>query len=397
MKKAAVSKTVFRENYKPFAWILDQVKLRFEIGDEYTRVISKLQLSRNPSAVPVEDIELDGQQMELVSVLMDDKALAPGDYSLNADKLIIHNAPDSCALTIEVLIKPRENTALEGLYPSGEFLLTQCEAEGFSKITYFPDRPDVMTRFEVTITADRKRYPVLLSNGNAVNSGELDDGRHWVCWDDPFAKPAYLFALVAGDLAHIEDRFVTRSGRDVTLRVYVELENVDRCGHAMESLKKAMKWDEERFGLEYDLDIYNIVATSDFNMGAMENKSLNIFNSKYVLARPDTATDTDYEGIEGVIGHEYFHNWTGNRVTCQDWFQLTLKEGLTVFRDQEFSSDMQSRAVKRIQDVRDLRSGQFLEDAGPMSHPIRPEKFLHDDCVPERRCDHSDVSNVARC
>ncbi len=376
MKKAAVSKTVFRENYKPFAWILDQVKLRFEIGDEYTRVISKLQLSRNPSAAPVEDIELDGQQMELVSVLMDDKALAPGDYSLNADKLIIHNAPDSCALTIEVLIKPRENTALEGLYPSGEFLLTQCEAEGFSKITYFPDRPDVMTRFEVTITADRKRYPVLLSNGNAVNSGELDDGRHWVCWDDPFAKPAYLFALVAGDLAHIEDRFVTRSGRDVTLRVYVELENVDRCGHAMESLKKAMKWDEERFGLEYDLDIYNIVATSDFNMGAMENKSLNIFNSKYVLARPDTATDTDYEGIEGVIGHEYFHNWTGNRVTCQDWFQLTLKEGLTVFRDQEFSSDMQSRAVKRIQDVRDLRSGQFPEDAGPMSHPIRPEKYI---------------------
>ncbi len=376
MKKIAVSKTVLRENYRPFAWILDQVKLRFEIGDESTRVLSELQLSRNPLARPSDDIELDGQQMELVSVRMDGKLLVPGDYSLNTDKLVIHNVPDSCALTIEVLIKPQENTALEGLYPSGEFLLTQCEAEGFRKITYFPDRPDVMTRFEVTITADAKRYPVLLSNGNAVDSGELDDGRHWVRWDDPFVKPSYLFALVAGELDYIEDHFVTCSGRDVTLRVYVEHENVDRCDHAMESLINAMQWDENRFGLEYDLEIYNIVATNDFNMGAMENKSLNIFNSKYVLARPDTATDTDYKGIEGVIGHEYFHNWTGNRVTCQDWFQLTLKEGLTVFRDQEFSSDMQSRAVKRIQDVRTLRSGQFPEDAGPMSHPIRPDKYI---------------------
>jgi aminopeptidase N len=376
MKKAAASNIVFRENYRPFAWILDQVKLRFEIGDESTRVMSELQVSRNPSASPSDDIELDGQQMSLMSVLMDGRVLVPGDYSLTADKLVIHNAPDSCALAIEVLIKPQENTALDGLYPSGEFLLTQCEAEGFRKITYFPDRPDVMTRFEVTIIADVQRYPVLLSNGNAVNSGELDDGRHWVCWDDPFAKPSYLFALVAGDLAHIEDHFVTRSGRDVTLRVYVEHENVDRCDHAMESLLKAMKWDEERFGLEYDLDIYNIVATNDFNMGAMENKSLNIFNSKYVLARPDTATDIDYKGIEGVIAHEYFHNWTGNRVTCRDWFQLTLKEGLTVFRDQEFTSDMQSRAVKRIQDVRDLRGRQFPEDAGPMSHPIRPDNYI---------------------
>jgi aminopeptidase N len=376
MKKAAASNIVFRENYRPFAWILDQVKLRFEIGDESTRVMSELQVSRNPSASPSDDIELDGQQMSLMSVLMDGRVLVPGDYSLTADKLVIHNAPDSCALAIEVLIRPRENTALDGLYPSGEFLLTQCEAEGFRKITYFPDRPDVMTRFEVTIIADVQRYPVLLSNGNAVNSGELDDGRHWVCWDDPFAKPSYLFALVAGDLAHIEDHFVTRSGRDVTLRVYVEHENVDRCDHAMESLLKAMKWDEERFGLEYDLDIYNIVATNDFNMGAMENKSLNIFNSKYVLARPDTATDIDYKGIEGVIAHEYFHNWTGNRVTCRDWFQLTLKEGLTVFRDQEFTSDMQSRAVKRIQDVRDLRGRQFPEDAGPMSHPIRPDNYI---------------------
>jgi len=376
MEKTAVSKTVLRENYRPFAWILDQVKLRFEIQEESTRVISELQLSRNPSARPSEDIELDGQQMELVSVLMDGKVLVPGDYSLNADKLVIKNAPDSCALTIEVLIKPQQNTALEGLYSSGDFLLTQCEAEGFRKITYFPDRPDVMTRFDVTIVADVKRYPVLLSNGNPVGSGELDDGRHWVHWGDPFAKPSYLFALVAGDLAHIEDHFVTRSGRVVTLRIYVEHENVGRCDHAMESLRNAMKWDEDRFGLEYDLDIYNIVATNDFNMGAMENKSLNIFNSKFVLAQPDTATDVDYQGIEGVIGHEYFHNWTGNRVTCQDWFQLTLKEGLTVFRDQEFSSDMQSRAVIRIQDVRDLRSRQFPEDSGPMSHPIRPDKYM---------------------
>ena len=376
MIKTAVSKTVLREDYRPFAWILNQVKLRFEIGDDSTRVISELQLSRNPSARPSDDIELDGRQMELVSVLMNGSVLISSDYLLTADKLVIRNAPDSCALTIEVLIKPQVNTALEGLYVSGEFLLTQCEAEGFRKITFFPDRPDVMTRFDVTIVADVKRYPVLLSNGNPVGSGELDDGRHWVHWDDPFAKPSYLFALVAGDLAHIEDHFVTRSGRVVTLRVYVEHENVDRCDHAMESLRKAMKWDEERFGLEYDLDIYNIVATNDFNMGAMENKSLNIFNSKFVLARPDTATDVDYQGIEGVIGHEYFHNWTGNRVTCRDWFQLTLKEGLTVFRDQEFSSAMQSRAVNRIQVVRDLRSRQFPEDSGPMSHPIRPDKYM---------------------
>ncbi len=376
MENATVSKTVFRENYKPFSWVVDQVKLHFDIADDSTRVVSEIQLHRNPLAEPDDDIELDGQQMELVSVLRDGRILQPGDYSLSAEKLVIHHAPESCILTIEVLIKPQKNTVLEGLYPSGDFLLTQCEAEGFRKISYFPDRPDVMTRFDVTISADPKRYPVLLSNGNMVDSGAHDDGRHWVRWDDPFAKPSYLFALVAGDLAHIEDHFVTRSGRGVTLRVYVEHKNVDRCDHAMESLLKAMKWDEERFGLEYDLDIYNIVATDDFNMGAMENKSLNIFNSKYVLARPDTATDVDYQGIEGVVGHEYFHNWTGNRITCQDWFQLTLKEGLTVFRDQEFTSDMQSRAVKRIQDVRDLRSRQFPEDAGPMSHPIRPDRYI---------------------
>jgi aminopeptidase N len=314
--------------------------------------------------------------MELVSVALDGRVLGGEDYSCDSSKLVIHDAPARCKLEIEVRIKPHENTALEGLYPSGNFLLTQCEAEGFRNITYFPDRPDVMTRFEVTIVADKQRYPVLLSNGNAVDSGDLPGGRHWVRWDDPFAKPTYLFALVAGDLACVEDTFKTRSGRNVALRVYVESENIDRCEHAMESLIHSMKWDEDRFGLEYDLDVYNIVATNDFNMGAMENKSLNIFNSKYVLARPDTATDADYQGVEGVIAHEYFHNWTGNRVTCRDWFQLTLKEGLTVFRDQEFSSDMQSRAVKRIRDVRHLRSHQFPEDSGPMAHPIRPDQYV---------------------
>ena len=376
MKKGTTSNTVYRKNYKPYPWEVENVKLRFDIGSDFTLVSSELLLSRNPDADPDHDIELDGQQMELISVLMNNRELRPGEYSCNSEKLRIHDAPDACSLKIKVRIKPQENTTLSGLYPSGDFLLTQCEAEGFRKITYFPDRPDVMTQFDVTITADRKRYPVLLSNGNAVDSGEMDDGRHWIRWLDPFSKPSYLFALVAGDLGHVEDRFITKSGREVVLRVYVEHENIDRCGHAMQSLINSMKWDEERFRLEYDLDIYNIVATNDFNMGAMENKSLNVFNSKYVLARPDTATDFDYQAIEGVIGHEYFHNWTGNRVTCRDWFQLTLKEGLTVFRDQEFSADMQSRAVKRIRDVRDLRSRQFPEDAGPMSHPIRPDKYM---------------------
>jgi aminopeptidase N len=376
MRKGTSGKAVYRNEYTPYPWILENVMLRFEIGDDSTRVLSKLKISRNDAVSAASEIELDGQDMELVSVALDGRALGDKEFSSNADKLFIHNTPESFSLEIEVLIRPQENTALVGLYPSGDFLLTQCEAEGFRKITYFPDRPDVMTRFEVTVVADKQRYPVLLSNGNAVDSGEFADGRHWVCWDDPFAKPAYLFALVAGDLACVEDHFQTRSGRDVVLRVYVEHENIDRCDHAMESLIHAMKWDENRFSLEYDLDIYHIVATNDFNMGAMENKSLNIFNSKYVLARPDTATDFDYQGIEGVIAHEYFHNWTGNRVTCQDWFQLTLKEGLTVFRDQEFSSDMQSRAVKRIRDVRQLRGKQFPEDAGPMSHPIRPDKYI---------------------
>ncbi len=376
MKKGSSAKAVYRGDYISYPWKLLHVDLRFEIDRDLTRVISSLDFRRKDSGVEAPDIELDGLDLETVSIAMNGRKLAGDEYSLSPGKLKIHNAPSDCTLDIEVLIKPGENTALVGLYPSGDFLLTQCEAEGFRRITWFPDRPDVMTRFCVTMVADREGYPVLLSNGNTVENGELEDGRHWVCWDDPIAKPSYLFALVAGDLSCVEDQFTTRSGRRVTLRCYVENENLDRCDHAMESLIHSMKWDEDRFGLEYDLDIFHIVATNDFNMGAMENKSLNIFNSKYVLARPDTATDTDYQGIEGVIGHEYFHNWTGNRVTCQDWFQLTLKEGLTVFRDQEFSSDMQSRAVKRIRDVRQLRGRQFPEDAGPMSHPIRPDKYI---------------------
>jgi len=377
MMKGPTGKAVLRKDYRPYPWIVERAGFRFDIGNDATRVASELEFRRRPGTGDgPADIELNGQAMELLSVALDGRLLQPDDYTLTADLLVVHAAPGVCQLAIEVRIRPQENTALEGLYPSGGFLLTQCEAEGFRKITYFPDRPDVMTRYEVTIVADHGRYPVLLSNGNAVDSGRLDDGRHWVRWDDPFAKPCYLFALVAGDLACVEDRFRTRSGRDVALKFYLERENIDKCEHAMESLIHAMQWDEVRFGLEYDLDVYHVVVTNDFNMGAMENKSLNIFNSKYVLASPDTATDADYQGIEGVIGHEYFHNWTGNRVTCRDWFQLTLKEGLTVFRDQEFSSDMQSRAVKRIRDVRALRSRQYPEDAGPMSHPIRPDKYI---------------------
>jgi len=376
MKEAVARKVVRRKDYTPYPWEIDQLCLRFDIDRRITTVKAEIQFSRLDQAGGNNAIVLDGEGLELVSVALDGRPLAAGEFTVDADRLLIHRAPAKCLVSTEVRIRPHENTALEGLYPSGKFLLTQCEAQGFRKITYFPDRPDVMTRYEVTMVAERALYPVLLSNGNAVGNGDLGNGRHWVRWVDPHRKPSYLFALVAGDLEFIEDQFTTCSGRNVVLRVYVEKQNLDKCGHAMKSLVKAMQWDQQRFGLEYDLDIFNIVATDDFNMGAMENKSLNIFNSKYVLAKPETATDDDYQAIEGVIGHEYFHNWTGNRVTCRDWFQLTLKEGLTVFRDQEFTSDMQSRAVKHIRDVRDLRSRQFPEDAGPMSHPIRPDEFV---------------------
>lgn len=374
MKKIDSAPEVLRADYEAYGWRLERAALRFEIG-EVTRVFSTLDFKPAKGAEPARCIELNGDNLKLVLVRVDGRQLVEGDYRFEDETLSIDVEGGPCRIETEVEINPDENTALEGLYRSGEFLLTQCEPEGFRKITFFPDRPDVMTVFDVTIVADKSRYPVLLSNGNAVEAGDLDDGRHWVRWLDPFAKPSYLFALVAGDLECIEGRFLTGSGRDVALRFYVEKENAGLCDHALESLVRAMKWDEDRFGLEYDLDVYHIVATNDFNMGAMENKSLNIFNSKYVLASPQTATDADFQGIESVIGHEYFHNWTGNRVTCRDWFQLTLKEGLTVFRDQEFTSDLQSRAVKRINDVRVLRGHQFAEDSGPMAHPIRPDKY----------------------
>ncbi|MGL4458924.1 MAG: aminopeptidase N, partial [Plesiomonas shigelloides] len=298
------------------------------------------------------------------------------DYQQDSHSLTINGLPAECELTIITRFSPAKNTALSGLYQSGEALCTQCEAEGFRRITYFLDRPDVLARYQTKITADKARYPYLLSNGNRVASGELADGRHWMQWSDPFPKPSYLFALVAGDFDVLRDTFTTRSGRDVALELYVDRGNLDRADWAMESLKQSMRWDENRFGLEYDLDIYMIVAVDFFNMGAMENKGLNVFNSKFVLAKAETATDTDYLDIERVIGHEYFHNWTGNRVTCRDWFQLSLKEGLTVFRDQEFSSDLGSRAVNRINNVRVMRGAQFAEDASPMAHPIRPDKVI---------------------
>ncbi|MEE4173599.1 MAG: aminopeptidase N [Xanthomonadales bacterium] len=377
MKQGQPRQAIRREDYTPYPWHLDDVRLDFTIRDDVTEVRAELDLHARSGEAG--SLHLAGSDLELVSLAIDDRILDESEYAVEGETLVIADVPNRLTLSTVVQIRPAQNSALEGLYQSGGLLLTQCEPEGFRKITWFPDRPDVMSRYSVRVEADRARYPVLLSNGNLIDAGddvEGDPSRHWVRWEDPFPKPSYLFALVAGDLAHIEETFTTRSGRDVTLRVYVEAENIDRCDHAMESLVNSMRWDEERFGLEYDLDIYNIVATNQFNMGAMENKSLNIFNSRYVLARPDTATDFDYQGIEGVIGHEYFHNWTGNRVTCQDWFQLTLKEGLTVFRDEEFSADMQSRAVKRIQDVRDLRSRQFPEDAGPMAHPIRPDSYI---------------------
>jgi len=376
MKDGISGKSIYRKDYAVYPWDVKQLNLHFEIGREVTTVRAEMEFQLKDGIDASADIVLNGRDLQLLSMSLNDRLLSEEDYSIAGESLTIVNAPSKSVLKTEVRIHPASNSALEGLYVSGEFLLTQCEAQGFRKITWFPDRPDVMTTYRVTMEADRSEFPVLLSNGNRVEAGELSGGRHWVRWEDPFPKPSYLFALVAGDLALVEDHFTTRSGRDVVLRIYVEAENLDRCEHAMQSLIHAMRWDEERFDLEYDLDIYHIVATNDFNMGAMENKSLNIFNSKYVLARPDTATDADYQGIEGVIGHEYFHNWTGNRVTCRDWFELTLKEGLTVFRDEEFSADMQSRAVKRIRVIRDLRSRQFPEDDGPMSHPIRPDHYV---------------------
>ena len=371
----AAPKTIRREDYRPPDYRIETVDLDFDLGAEATRVKAKLAI-RAADEGATQPLVLDGDELKLVSIALDGNRLAPGDFAIDDKSLTIARPPKSFTLAIETEIAPAANTKLSGLYRSSGVFCTQCEAEGFRRITYFLDRPDVMTVYRTTIRADRAACPVLLSNGNLVGQGALDGGRHFAVWQDPFPKPSYLFALVAGDLACREDKFTTRSGRDVRLRIFVEHGKVPRTEYAMDALKRAMRWDEERFGLEYDLDLFNIVAVSDFNMGAMENKSLNVFNDKYILADAETATDADYAGIETVVAHEYFHNWTGDRITCRDWFQLSLKEGLTVFRDQEFSSDQRSRPVERIGVVRGLRAAQFPEDAGPLAHPVRPDSYI---------------------
>ncbi len=369
--------TIYRQDYRVPEYLVEHLGLTFELHDSYTKVIAKTVYVANQESTEFSGrLELNGENLELTEIRLAGRKLTAEEYQLTDKTLSIIPGLDRFELEITTRIDPAANTSLEGLYCSSDNFCTQCEAEGFRKITYYLDRPDVLTRFTTRIEGNKEQCPVMLSNGNLIDSGNLDNGRHFVVWQDPFPKPCYLFALVAGRLTCIEDGFVTRSGRAITLRIFVEERNREKCGHAMRSLQKAMKWDEEVFGLEYDLDIFMIVAVDDFNMGAMENKGLNIFNSKYVLASPETATDLDYIGIEGVVGHEYFHNWTGNRVTCRDWFQLSLKEGLTVFRDQEFSSDMNSRAVQRIDDVQLLKNHQFREDAGPTAHPVRPDSYL---------------------
>ncbi|HID82543.1 MAG TPA: aminopeptidase N [Chromatiales bacterium] len=375
--KEASPRTIYLKDYRPPAFLLESVNLYFNLLDKVTEVRASLNFYRNPdcSEHPA-DLKLDGEKLELISIGLDGKTLSKNAYQQDNESLTVFNVPDKFTLETRVRIYPGKNTELEGLYLSSGNYCTQCEAQGFRKITFYPDRPDVMAVFSVTIEAEKSSFPVLLANGNPLEKGEVESGRHWVKWHDPFPKPAYLFALVAGDLTCTSDEFITRSSRKIDLQIYTEAHNADKTAHAMRSLKRAMLWDEERFGLEYDLDIYMIVAVDDFNMGAMENKGLNVFNSKYILARQDTATDADYVAIEGVIAHEYFHNWTGNRVTCRDWFQLSLKEGLTVFRDQEFTADMTSASVKRIDDVRSLRTYQFAEDASPMAHPVRPDSFI---------------------
>ena len=369
--------TIHLKDYTAPDYLIETVELLFELDPELTRVQSRLTVrSGYDRSGGVRPLLLNGEELALVSLKLDGQELPVERYRVEEQGLTLLDPPASFLLEISTEISPKTNTALSGLYASGPMLCTQCEAEGFRRITYYPDRPDVMAIYTVTLRANREGFPVLLSNGNRVAAGELPDGRHFATWHDPFKKPSYLFALVAGDLVHIADRFTTMSGREVKLEIYVEQKNQGKCEHALRSLARAMRWDEEEFGREYDLDTYMIVAVDDFNMGAMENKGLNVFNSRYVLASPESATDDDYQAIEEVIGHEYFHNWTGNRITCRDWFQLSLKEGLTIFRDQEFSADMQSRPVKRIADVKSLRSAQFAEDASPLAHPVRPASYL---------------------
>ncbi len=368
---------VSRTDYRVSGFAIDRVDLDFVLGDSETLVSARMEVRREPSSKSGRaPLVLDGEDLETLEVRMDGLTLSAPQCQISESELTIQNPPERFVLETRVRIRPEQNTALSGLYCTSGNFCTQCEAMGFRRITWFLDRPDVMARYTTTITGDRERCPVMLSNGNRVSEEDLGDGRHRVRWEDPFPKPSYLFALVAGDLVCHRGEYVTMSGRSVQLEIWVEPQNGDRCDHALQSLKRSMAWDEQRFGLEYDLDIYMIVAVNDFNMGAMENKGLNVFNSKYVLALPETATDDDYEAIERVIGHEYFHNWTGNRVTCRDWFQLTLKEGLTVFRDQQFGADMTSAPVVRIDEVKLLRAAQMTEDAGPMAHPIRPDSYI---------------------
>jgi aminopeptidase N len=368
--------SIYLKDYQVPDYVIDKTKLHVDIYDEKTIVTANLQLRVNPATKKqVSSLTLHGVTLDLISIAIDGQLLNPKDYSFGEETLTLHNTPAHFSLTSVVCIKPELNASLEGLYKSRTMYCTQCEAEGFRKITYYLDRPDVMSEFTTTIVADKK-YPVLLSNGNLLEQGDLDTNRHFATWHDPFKKPAYLFALVAGDLSYIEDKYTTGSYTDVRLKIFVEPKDLDKCEHAMTSLKNSMRWDEEVYGREYDLNIFMIVAVDDFNMGAMENKGLNIFNTSCVLAKPETTTDAGFQRVEGVVAHEYFHNWTGNRVTCRDWFQLSLKEGFTVYRDSEFSADMGSRTVKRVEDVSLLRTLQFAEDAGPMAHPIRPESYI---------------------
>jgi aminopeptidase N len=360
-------------DYRPFPFQVETTALEFQLEPAATRVTATLAIRR--TGATAEPLFLHGERLKLISAAIDGEALSANQFSLDGEGLTIHQVPDVFVLTTQVEIDPSANKALMGLYMSGGRFCTQCEAEGFRTITFFPDRPDVLSRYTVRIEAE-ERFAHLLSNGNLVESGPLDDGRHFAVWNDPFPKPAYLFALVAGALDVLEDRFTTMSGREVALKVFVDPGQAPRAAYALDSLKRAMRWDEQTFGREYDLDLFMIVAVRDFNFGAMENKGLNIFNSSLLLAQPETATDVDYERIESVVAHEYFHNWTGNRITCRDWFQLCLKEGLTVFRDQSFSADMRGEAVQRIKDVKALRARQFAEDAGPLAHPVRPSSYL---------------------
>ncbi|TBW59557.1 aminopeptidase N [Marinobacter halodurans] len=369
-------RTIYLKDYKVPPYLVDHVDLRFELFEEGTRVYNSMEIRRNPDADPGQPLELDGEGLELEGLTVNGLPLAPSDFEVTSGGLRIEKVSDAFTLGVVTWILPQDNTRLEGLYKSSGMFCTQCEAEGFRWITYFPDRPDIMARFRTRVEADKARYPILLSNGNDVDRGDLEDGRHFVTWEDPFPKPCYLFALVAGDLVEKRDRFKTQSGRDIDLRMYVEPRNAAKCDHALDSLKRAMRWDEQIYGREYDLDIFMIVAVDDFNMGAMENKGLNIFNSSCVLASADTATDAAFQRIEAIVAHEYFHNWSGNRVTCRDWFQLSLKEGFTVFRDSQFSSDMGSPTVKRIEDATLLRTAQFAEDSGPMAHPVRPDSYI---------------------